>query len=145
MRKAFAVLVLVDVAMNLVSPAEDLQKFGLANLILSLLMMCSISYFLVYLLKSVTNTVDQQTEGSLGLGVWSYVWRVYLVKSLSLTVFVFIYVLLNRGIAPVPSVGLSFLMAASTFVTSIPLTWLFFSKDRRGHLLWAVQLFRGIG
>jgi hypothetical protein len=144
MKKAFVALVLIDLVVNMLSPSDDVMPFELVNVILSYLMIFGISYFLVYLLNRIAVPTSQQMDAAFAYGVWSYVWRVYLVKSLSLFVAIVIYVIFNHGTSVTPSVSFSLLISTMSIVIAIPVMWIFFSRDRRGQFIWAMQIVRGM-
>lgn len=103
-------------------------------------------FFLVYLIRRLRgNLVILKKQSSVysHLGAWGYLWRSLVAKYLSFFLMLVALALFNGGAALNSSIDLTILSFGLSFVSSIVVVWLLFSRDRRAHFIWLVAIFRG--
>lgn len=113
------------------------SDFSIANLVTSDILLAAQFAFLIYFLNIISNKILIQQGENQGLSVWGYFWRANTVYIASLCSALFVYVGFSNRHVPTPSVTFSVLMSGLIFLASIFYAWLFFSRDRRAHLLLA--------
>lgn len=116
------------------------SDFSIANLFISDFLLAAQFAFLIYFLNIISNKILIQQSGNQGLSVWGYFWRANTVYIASLCSALFVYTGFSNRHIPTPSVAFSVLMSGLIFLASIFYAWLFFSQDRRAHLLWASRV-----
>lgn len=141
---AISALVALSLGMLLLSEDTEPNKFSTANHALSYfteLFWCVLVIFLVRLLRG--NEVERRKNPGVKfeLTVWGYFWRGLLIKYLALILSV-ILVLLTR-LDPKPSFQYTLVFSILSYMSSIFLMWLIFSKNRKEQMAFVFALFRG--
>lgn len=75
------------------------------------------------------------------LSIWGYVWRTYLVNTLSLVPVTICLIVIFKNITP--SLGYSMIYITLTTIFAVILAWLFHSVARREHLQRITMFFSG--
>jgi hypothetical protein len=94
---------------------------------------------LIYYLRGPIKNITAKTE----IGIWGYIWRSFVIYYCSL-IFSLITLKLLFGIKFSKSELSHIVYVSFASLSASPLfCWLFFSKDRKGQLIWCVALVRG--
>lgn len=136
-KKSIVALIIFELTISLLTTKYNVE-FALINLALSALFSLIYPIYMVFLLSKLTNIVGSNVSNKT-YGIWSYIWRVLLIKYLSILFSVCIYTVLSYKASP--SVQFTLLIWLLSFVTSLFFVWLFFSKDRKGQFFWLAEIF----
>ncbi|MBV1911022.1 MAG: hypothetical protein KUG78_17115 [Kangiellaceae bacterium] len=141
-----AISVLIAISFGLLFTSTDVEpdKFSSANLTLSYFTQSIWCILLVLLIRHLrgNKVVRKKNPGvEFELSVWGYVWRGFLVQYLSL--FLAVILILLARLEAVPSVQYTLVMAILCYMSSIFLTWLIFSENRKEQAGLILSLFRG--
>lgn len=143
---ATAIGVLIAISFGLLFTSTDVEpdKFSSANLTLSYFTQVIWCILLVLLIRHLrgNKVIRKKSPGvEFELSVWGYVWRGFLVQYLSL--FLAVILILLARLEATPSFGYTLVMAILCYMSSIFLTWLIFSENRKEQAGLILSLFRG--
>jgi len=141
---AIAGLVAITFSFLLIPSDVETGKFSNANHILSFFtefIWCVLVVFLIRILRGNKIVRKKNPDVEFELNVWGYIWRGFLIKFLA---FYLVAILITLAhLKPVPSVQYTMIFTLLGYMSSVLLTWLLFSKNRKEQVRLIFSLFRG--
>ncbi len=142
-KKAWAILAFITVISQFLpyGPTLDLS-FKIVNSILGMI----IYAWLIFLISNIRGKNVDKKETSLlakELSVWGYIWRTFIVQLVAVFIFMTLWLIIAGTAVPLASIPYAFISSSAGLVLAVPVTWAFFSKDRKQQLLWLLSFGRG--
>ena len=140
-KRSWAVLVFLAVLSEVRSFQEQLPLA-----LLNILLMALFYAWVIYLILNIRGKNVNKNETSFlarELGIWGYVWRSFAIQFIAgIFLGVLLVAILQIEVHPSPIFSIVSLLFVS--LTSVPVTWTLFSKNRKQQLLWAFPFLSGI-
>ena len=140
-KRSWAVLVFLTV-LSEINNFQERLPLALLNIVL---MALSYAWTIYLILKIRGKNVNKNETSFLTkeLGVWGFVWRSFVIQIISgMVLGVLLLAILQVKVQPSPI--FSIISVLFVVVTSVPVTWAIFSKNRKQQLLWAFPILSGI-
>lgn len=143
---SFAILGLIAISFGFLLVPTDVNngEYSTANHILSFFAeftWCVLVVFLIRIMRGNKILSKKNPNIEFELSVWSYIWRGFLIKFLALF-FAAIFIMIAR-LKPEPSLQYTIIFSLLGYLSSVLLTWLIFSKNRKEQARLVLSLFRG--
>ncbi|MFQ3247638.1 MAG: hypothetical protein ACI9SP_004297 [Arenicella sp.] len=141
---AALLLVTVMLMTSIVFPPQFFE-FSFSQRLLGFFLRVVEIVFILFLIRHIRGNefkIKVDSNRPEKLSIWSYFWRAAVVHGIATLSFAIARLLFVGVQVEIPSVPEAVLIAVLISLLSIFYVWLMFSKDRRGQLVWLMQLVR---
>ncbi len=142
MKKAAFIIIIIElVSVALSNP--DFMNYTLANNIIGAIVTIAWIFYLVYFVNFLRTHLVDNSLSVKTIGTWGYVWRALLIRWASFFITIIALALfktLSSNLPPAPSVQFTMFFSFLSFLTSLALGFIFFSKNRIEQLKWLMYI-----
>lgn len=144
--KAWAIFLILMAVSATINTTQAEPAFTLVEDIFSFVSSAVCAGFVFYCLVNMHGGIKRSRKApyhEMSIGIWGYFWRGFLIFYLSFACILFIAFIFNLKNAKVEFFVLFITTSILNFLFIPLITWIFFSKDRKGQINWVLSFLRG--